>query len=227
MPDPTIAAIENSPSLGAPTLIRKWRIFVNLGSSAAPNWTLVKGITNCTPQEEPTTQDASDYDSGGWKSTATTAYGWGYELEVTRKTASASDTYSYDPAQEALRLKGYQQSPGNQIEVMAFEWSGPTGPRVQAYQGLTSVSYSEGSGDYSALSTARLTLSGMGKRLDIAHPFGPTVWAETTDYALHQQVFGSDGAVLQAQTAGTSGATAPSSSSLSDGTVTWFVAIPA
>ena len=211
----TIAELENPAQLGGDTLARKWVIDVDVAFDpqvplAVPTWKRIRGITTQSPQENPTTQDSSTYDSQGWQSTAVTAMGWGWELTVARKTAE--DGVTYDPAQEYLRAKSLQMGPSNVARVRAYEWNGVDGPRVQAYSGLVGVSYAEQGGEMSALSTANFVLSGQGRRADIPHPMGPIAWAATTAYTLGEQVVLSGGAVLQAVVVngtGTSGATAP------------------
>lgn len=225
----TIAALENPTPLGGATLARKWVVQVDFSADPlTPDWKTLRGIKTFAPSEDPTNQDDSVFDDGGWKSTVTTAFSWGAEATVSRKTKSATDRTAYDDVQEYLRLISYQQSPGNECRVRYFEWNGLDGPRVQAYTGQVSVSYRENGGAPDATSEAVIGLSGQGRRIDIAHPFGPAVWATGTVYTLGQRVFGSDGSVLQATTAtGTSGSTEPDENTLTDGTVTWKVVAPA
>ena len=221
---PTIEELENIEQMGGVTVARKWiiEVDVNYGVTDTPLWTRIRGITNQSPSEDPETPDASDYDSY-WKSTAVTALGWGWELTVSRKVAA--DGVTYDIGQEYLRSKSLQIGPGNVAQVRAYEWNGLNGPRIQAYTGLVGVAYAEQGGEMSALSTANVTLSGQGPRYDIAHPLGPVAWSASTVYAVGQQVTIADGSVLQVVVAGTSGATAPTQVSLTDGTVTWKVVV--
>lgn len=217
----TITELENPPSLGADTLARKWVLDVDLnhGISGTPDWFRVRGVQDQSPSEDPEVQDSSTYDSQGWKSSTVTAMGWGWELTLVRKTDETGA--AYDTAQEYIRSRSLQMGPGNVCHVRAYEWNGIDGPRVQAYEGLCGVAYSEQGGDMTAISTAKVTLTGQGRRVDIAHPLGPVAWQATTAYSRGQQVFGAAGVLLQAATTGTSGATAPTSTALTDGTVTW------
>lgn len=223
----TIADLETPPQKGGATLARKWILDVNFnyGVSETPDWVRLFGVTDMSPSEDQTTQDGATFDSGGWGSTVVTALSWGWEVTVSRETAA--DGVTYDPAQEYLRAKGLRQSPGNTCEIRAYEWNGEDGPRVQSYQGLVSVGYSEQVGAQDALSMAQFTLGGQGRRYDVAHPLGPQEWEVSTPYARGDQVFGSDDSVLQAVVAGTSAAAGPgpTASSLTDGTVTWKVVL--
>lgn len=218
-----INALENSVPLGGDTLARKWVLDVNVnyGATGAASWVRVRGVQDQSPSESPETQDSSTYDSGGWKSSAVTAMSWGWELTVMRKVAD--DGVTYDTAQEYFRSKSAQLGPGNIAEIRAYEWNGVDGPRVQAYQGLVGVSYVEQGGAMEALSSAKIVLTGQGRRLEIAHPGGPVEWVTLTPYTRGVQTIGSDASVLQVVTAGTSGATKPSATTLTDGTVVWKV----
>lgn len=159
--------------LGAATLARKWRIDVNTGTKAAPVWVRVRGVSDFSPSEDPSTEDTSDYDSRGWKSETVTAMGWGAELTVERKqVVAAAAPATYDPGQEFLRLHSVQMGVDNVIEVRYYEVNGTSGPKVQAYQGSVGVRWAEQGGGMDGKSTAKVTLGGQGQRVDIAHPAG-------------------------------------------------------
>ncbi len=213
--------------LGAATNARKWRLDVNVGTYAAPVWERLRGVSEFTPSSDPSTQDTTDYDSQGWKSSAVTALGWGVTITVERKVDDEVPT-EYDAAQEFLRLKADQTGLGNVVDVRYYEWNGLEGPRVQAYRGKAGVQYAEQGGAPDAKSTAQITLTGQGTRAVIAHPlaaYGATAWTATTAYAVGALVTIGAGTV-QATVAGTSGATAPglpaaNGLTVTDGSVTW------
>ena len=91
--------------LGAATTVRKWYLDVNTGTTAAPEWTGVFGVTNFKPNLNPTWKDTSDFDSGGDMSSTATARAWGCDFKVERKS-TASDPTIYDPGQEATASEG-------------------------------------------------------------------------------------------------------------------------
>lgn len=157
--------------LGATTTNRKWYLDVNTGTTIAPVWTGVFGITDFTPGLDNTLQDDSDYDSEGFKSSTKTASQWTVSGTVKRAVTAASPT-AYDPGQEALRLAGDENGVANSVHVRWYEME-EDGPRVEAYEGHGAVSWSPNGGSMDALSTAGFTVTGQGKRVPIAHPATP------------------------------------------------------
>jgi hypothetical protein len=154
--------------LGAATTVRKWQIDVNVGTTAAPSWTGVFGVTSFKPNLSPTWKDTSDFDSGGDMSSTATARAWGVELKVERKT-NASDPTTYDPGQEVLRLLAENLGVTNSVQVRWYEME-PGGPRVEAYTGTVGVEWSPDGGDMSTTDGVSIKLVGQGRRTIITHP---------------------------------------------------------
>lgn len=164
----TVPAIEQ---LGPSTLNRKWRLEVQTGvdtTTQEPVWTPVRGRTEFQPAQEPTLQDDSDMDGDGYKSQTVTAQQWSLAFKVVRKVDSADET-TYDPGQEALRLAANEMGVENSVHVRWYEMA-PGGPRVEAYEGNAAVSWSPDGGGMDALDMVSVTLTGQGKRQQIAHP---------------------------------------------------------
>lgn len=159
--------------LGASTNVRKWYLDINTGSVAVPSWVGVFGLNEFKPNIEPTLQDDSDFDSGGYKSSTVTALAWALETKLSRKTIADSPT-AYDPGQEALRLASEQMGTGNRVHVRWYEMT-PNGPRAEAYEGFAAVSWTPDGGSMDALETVTVTMTGQGKRTAITHPEGATV----------------------------------------------------
>lgn len=164
MTDTSVARQE----LGAPTLNRKWYLDVDNATNGAAAWIGVYGVQEFKDAVAATTQDASDFAGGGWKSTVVTANQWSCELKVKRAPTAAEPT-AYDPGQEVLRKAAVQMGTGNRVHVRWYEME-PGGPRVEAYEGYASVTWSPDGGGMDALSTVTVTLNGTGKRVDITHP---------------------------------------------------------
>lgn len=156
--------------LGNATLNRKWYLDVDTSSTSTPTWIGVFGMTDFKPALDTTLQDDSDFDSEGYKSQTATALAWSNEAKVSRKTQPGA-AEEYDPGQEVLRLAGAEIGPDNVVHVRWYEMT-PGGPRTEAYEGYSSVSWSDDGGGMDALSTATVKLTGRGQRIAIAHPDG-------------------------------------------------------
>lgn len=163
-------AVTTKTPLGASTLVRKWYLDVNTGSIASPVWVPVLGMLNFTPNLDPTLQDDSDFDGGGYKSSTVTALSWSAAGTVSRKTQALAPTV-YDPGQEFLRVTSLTQGVANSINVRLYEYSAG-GPTTEAYSGQAAVSWSPKGGAMDALETADFTLTGQGPRASITHPAG-------------------------------------------------------
>lgn len=161
----TVPAVEQ---LGATTLNRMWRVEVNTGDDTTPVWTPVRGRTEFQPAQEPTLQDDSDFDGDGWKSQTVTAQAWSLAFKVARKVDETDNT-TYDAGQEALRLASNEMGVANDVHVRWYELD-PDGPRVEAYEGHAAVSWSPDGGAMDALNLVSVTLTGKGRREQIAHP---------------------------------------------------------
>src|SRR5660398_183826 len=76
--------------LGGATLNRKYYCDVNSGTYAAPTWVGIFGVTEFKAGKEPTLNDDSDFDAGGWHSKNITALAWSLEMKVERKVTRAT-----------------------------------------------------------------------------------------------------------------------------------------
>ncbi len=154
--------------LGATALNRKWFLDVDQSTTSTPDWVGVFGLQEFKPGVETTTQDSSDF-SSGWKGNQSTAAGWKLEGKVKRATESATATTSYDPGQEVLRAAAVKMGIAGLVHVRWYEME-PNGPRVEAYEGWGTVSWSDDGGNMEALSTVSFTINGDGERSEITHP---------------------------------------------------------
>lgn len=155
--------------LGASTTVRKWFVDVDTTPEASPTWVGVFGMTEFKPGLEPTLQDDSDMDSGGFKSQTKTAEEWSAEFKVARKVTAADQT-AYDPGQEFLRARAIgQMGPANSVHIRFYEME-PSGPRVEAYEGTAAVTWSPEGGAMDATDMVAVTLTGQGQLSQITHP---------------------------------------------------------
>ena len=160
--------------LGASTGNRKWYLDVDTaGSSSTPTWIGVYGITDLTPVGiDATLEDDSDFDSNGFGSKTKTAEAWSVEATVARKVQTSTPT-AYDPGQEFLRTKSFGKfGAANSVHIRLYEME-EDGPRVEAYEGWAAVVWAPEGGAMSALSKAKVTLTGQGELLLIDHPDAP------------------------------------------------------
>ena len=154
--------------LGAATTVRKWYLDVNTGTTAAPIWTGVFGVSTFKPNLNPTWKDTSDFDSAGDMSSTATARQWGCDFKIERKSTASNPT-NYDPGQEALRLKAENIGLLNSVEVRFYEME-PGGPRVEAYQGTAGVEWAPDGGAMSDTDSVSVKLNGQSHRTLITHP---------------------------------------------------------
>lgn len=171
-------------ALGATTLNRKWFLDVDTNPGGTANWVGVFGVTDFKPGLDTTTQDTSDFASA-WKGTQNTALAWKLEGKVKRATTAAS-ALAYDPGQEYLRAQAALVGVAARTHVRWYEME-PSGPRVEAYEGYGTVTWSEDGGGQDAISMVSFAVNGDGARTAITHP-QPTAPYITSILALGKAV---------------------------------------
>jgi len=173
MPTPTF------PTLGASTVVRKWCIEVNTGSTGSPIWKML-GAVNANKFNPDTAvfQDDSDMQSGGAGSQTKTAGDSAITLTVLRKVKS--DGVSYDDAQEFVKSKAINKyGPDNSVQLRIFEFNPAGGPRVDAYTGFFGAGWDYQGGDNKALDAVQLSFMGQGACAAITHPYPSTAVVPT------------------------------------------------
>jgi hypothetical protein len=151
------------------TLNRKWLLEVDVSEDDTPEWEPLTNITDFKQTTPLTTQDVTDFESEGWKSTVGTALEWVVVAKVNRKV-TAADSKKYPAAQEALLAASRKLGISNRVHVRTFELE-PSGPRPKALEGYMTVQWEDDGGDYSAKSSATITLNGQGKPDEVTHPY--------------------------------------------------------
>ncbi|MFC3980167.1 phage tail tube protein [Streptosporangium sp. NPDC001559] len=148
-------------------LASAWALEVNTGTSGAPTWTRVKGMTSFKETIESTVEDDSDFDSNGWGSDQVTQRKWKLECEGKRKRDAASpSSFVADPGQQAILDAGNLVGVGSNIEIRYYRRDGAP----DAWQGLVSVQYGGGGGPTTGLEPFNFTLGGQGARTAITNP---------------------------------------------------------
>lgn len=160
--------------LGASTTNRLWWLDVvdpNADDSTEV-WVPVSGVQEFKPKpSDAGTQDDSDFDGGGFKSSAVTSQNFGAEGKVGRKVVPATGdaTPTYDPGQEIIRKTAEKIGVENRLKARWYEME-PGGPRVEAKTGYFNATWSPDGGGADALNTASFALNGLGAPLSSAHP---------------------------------------------------------
>ncbi|KHJ74657.1 phage tail tube protein [Rhodococcus sp. Chr-9] len=156
----------------ASTLARDWILEVNTGTSAAPAWTRVRGLSSVAPIFEGALQDDSDIDSEGYASQIATGLAHRVEGGGKRKGENTSG-FADDPGQNFLRQKGRKVGYDNIIEARVYRRD----ELPDAYQSEYAVQWTDtAASDVNALQEFSFTLQGRGKPQEISKPTSETVW---------------------------------------------------
>lgn len=145
-------------------LARRWRLEVNMGSSATPDWQLCPGITEFSFTAEPNVEDSSTYDDEGWAGNTKTGQAWEVTATFNRKTSA--DASVYHPVHEALRAAWLAYGADSEVHVRWLDRNG--GP--EAYEGRALVNWAPQGGERTALDQVEVTLTGNGPLAEITNP---------------------------------------------------------
>lgn len=145
-------------------LARRWRLELNAGTTAVPDWQQVFGISEFTPKMPPNIEDSSTYDSGGWKENTKTGQEWSIELTINRKIDDTAKVYV--PTHEQLRLAAFASGSASYVPIRYMDRNG----LPEAYQGRALVTWEPQGGAYTDLDTVKVTLTGDGPLVPITNP---------------------------------------------------------
>lgn len=157
-------------SKGASQTAGKWVFQIdtaydpNASVAATPVWVGIFGVNSFTPNLTYTEQPDDDFDSDGWDSSQTTGRGWNIASGLRRKRYAGA----YDTGQEFLRRAAEQ---AKQVHVRWFDRT--HGP--EAYEGYGSPKWEPQGGGRADLETVNATVTGNGKRVEIANPLNSAV----------------------------------------------------
>lgn len=149
-------------------LARDYAVQVNTGDETTPEWVFVRGLSTVTPSAEPVTQDDGDIDAQGYGSQLATGLNFSMTLEGNRKGTGDAESFTADPGQEFLRLKGAEVGYKNIAQVRY--WRTDSDPEAREFS--ASVSYTNSGGDKESLASWSCTLNGRGRPTDIEKPAG-------------------------------------------------------
>lgn len=145
-------------------LTRRYRLQVNLGTEAAPNWTTVIGIVEFKPSVEPEIQDDTDYESDGWKGNTKTLQGWSIEMKISHKYDPV--TKLYHPTHDALENASEQFGDGSYVHIRYFDRFG----KGMGREGRALVTWEPEGGEASELDRVSIKLTGDGPLEIIENP---------------------------------------------------------
>ncbi|MFI7563798.1 phage tail tube protein [[Kitasatospora] papulosa] len=149
-------------------LARRWRLEINVGTAATPDWKLCPGVTNFEPASEPDIEDSSDYDSDGWAGNEKTGQSWEISVTVNRKTKA--DAKTYNQVHEAIRLAHFAYGAANKVHLRYMDRNG----LPEAYEGRAVPNWKPSGGERTALDQVEITFTGDGPLLPITNPLTET-----------------------------------------------------
>ncbi|MER5769551.1 phage tail tube protein [Streptomyces sp. NPDC001985] len=148
-------------------LARRWRLDINMGTDLAPDWALVPGVTEFQWTAEPNHEDATSYDTDGWKENTKTGQEW--EVEATFNRKASPDSTTYAATHEKLRLASFAYGDASKVPVRFYDRNG----LPEAYTGTALVTWEPQGGEYTALDQVQVTLTGTGPLTPITNPVTP------------------------------------------------------
>lgn len=119
----------------------KWRLQINMGSLAVPDWQNVIGLQEFADPITPTDQEDNDYDNEGWLGDTRTALKWAINAKISYRKNTA--TSIANPVHEKLRLASKQIDP--EEGVIHLRWFDKTGG-PQAFEGYGLVTWTPDGG---------------------------------------------------------------------------------
>lgn len=159
-------AYDDRVELTAASLARDWYVDVNTGTHASPTWVPVSGVMEVVPKTPNVFKDVSVGGAGGAQAQQKTADSWGLEMKI-KRAGTMADPSTYDPGAEALRAASLRYGAANLVEIRYYETNGTGYPLTEAWQGYTSVEWSEENGAFDDPRVVGVKLMGNGARTAI------------------------------------------------------------
>jgi hypothetical protein len=153
---------------GETTLASRYRLEVDTSSTPeTPTWGITYGLQSFTKSTTPTDQDDSDFEDGGWKSSARTAQQWTASATLLLKKNAAGD--AIDPVHAKLQAAGRALGEAAKVRVRVYDREGLEDAEV-----VTVLVTWEASGSGTEdLGTADVTLTGCGAPVFEDNPNAP------------------------------------------------------
>jgi hypothetical protein len=135
-------------------------------SSDNTSWLSIAGITDLSPNENPTLMAADDYDSNGFSASEKTLTGWKVVVKANRKTTSGV----FDPGQELVRQARFQFGDAARLYVRWYDRNGAP----EAYTGRAIIDWQQSKTAVTDLEEVTMTYTGDGPLTSTTNPYSPT-----------------------------------------------------
>lgn len=156
------------PVADVTALARRYRLEVNIGTAATPDWELFPAITEFSWSAEPNIEDSSTYDDGGWAGNEKTGQAW--EVTCTINRRKDKDSTVFHPVHEFVRAAAFGWGADSKVELRWMDRDG--GP--EAYEGTALVTWAPSGGERTALDQVEVTFTGDGPLEQITNPITVT-----------------------------------------------------
>ncbi|MBT2505159.1 hypothetical protein J7I98_04450 [Streptomyces sp. ISL-98] len=148
-------------------LARRWRLEINMGTVAVPDWQLCPAVTEFQWTAEPNHEDSTSYDSDGWKENTKTAQEW--EVEATFNRKATPDSTAYSPVHEKIRTAWLAYGEDHKVHLRWMDRNG----LPEAYEGYGLPNWEPQGGEYTDLDQVQVTFTGTGALTPITNPIAP------------------------------------------------------
>ncbi|TFV32296.1 hypothetical protein E4K10_18220 [Streptomyces sp. T1317-0309] len=147
-------------------LARRYRLELDTSTTGTPTWAIVPGVQEFDPAVDPTQQDSTTYEDGGWADNTVTQLAWSIETTLLHRCHPV--TKAFNPAQEKLRLAAETFGVPATVHVRWYDRDG----RDEAYEGYALVTWDPDGGATDDLDSVKVTLTGKGAKIAIDNPLG-------------------------------------------------------
>lgn len=145
-------------------LARDYRVDV---SADGTTWLKLGGVQDLAPTENPTTQSADTYDTGGFNGFEKTMTGWKVVAKVVRPTTANVPS---DPGQAIAQATRFQFGTAARVYVRWYNRNGGT----EAYSGLALVDWNQTKSGVPDVAEVTISFTGDGALSLITNPYAST-----------------------------------------------------
>ena len=147
----------------------RYGVQINIGTTLAPDWVFVNGLTSYEPKTDPNLEDDTDISSDGWASQAVTGNALTVSFEGLVKGAEAGGVFSPDPGLQALIEASVETDSGGHVHMRHWRTDGMAGAPWNL-EFHAAVKASPAGGKTTELQKFSGDLTGRGKPVTIVAP---------------------------------------------------------